>query len=144
MPALILAGVPLDLSAPLKVSERWAPSHAMRPGCELLVMAAALGLCAPALRRQVPFQYDVLAFGAAIIDFLTADERRQSVKLPDGTIREVYPAQMAEIISAGSTALKLCMSSLVDVEGIAGFSPPPAGSPTAGGPSSEGGSTPVN
>lgn len=140
MPTVAIGGVNHDLVPPGKMSERWAPINAMRPGCEVLVMAAALGLCAPLIRRHVHYHHDVFAFGAAVIDFLTAPERRERNRQADGSFREVRPATMAEVITAGGQALGLCRLHLVDLEGAADFTAPPGPTPTSGGPSSGGGS----
>lgn len=125
-PALTLGPTPVVLTAP-SMAERWAVEFALvdvagRTDLAALVFAAALGLACKPLRAFLPkWRGDVREFGAATIDYLLGlpEDRRPT---------------MAEIMTAGRAARKLCEAAAVTEEMVRAaedFSPPPPAASTA-------------
>lgn len=117
------------LAAPTALVERWAVTYAWgdagdRGELRMLVMAGALGLCDPEIREYVRragtrYTDDVRVFGRAVIAYLTG--------LPLDRHGQPKAATMAEIISAGDTAVALCWRARVTeeaVKSVEDFTPP--------------------
>ena len=105
-----LAGAVLTLEAPADLAERWDVVLAADVEGQLpRVLAGALGLCWPRLRKRVRYGGNILTYGGNVIRTLLAEG-----------------ATIAEIVRVGSAAYALCRAGLVDVEGAGDFSEPPA------------------
>lgn len=110
-----LGGAELKLIVPRSIAARWAVEiNLSRPGAEVTVLAAALGLCWRRVHKRLPYRHDLLAYGDQVIDYLMSPEESGA-----------EPVGLADIIRAGREAYTLIKLSLVDVEGAAGFSVPP-------------------